>query len=449
LWLQTFTEDAWGPAQCRWAIDGGMLEPAVLIRLSKTLLIGPGERADVVIDFSNLAPGTVLTLMNDANAPYPDGDPVTEGTTDRIMQFIVNGEMVKKGFPKTKGDDKSQVPGKLRITPMVKLTDFAGATNITPDVTRQLTLNEVMGMNEEGEETGPLMVLLNNSRYEEIPDMPEMFGTPTEKPLEGTTEKWQLINTTVDAHPMHMHLVQFQLVSRQNFDTLTYMPVYRSSFDGGKYKPATGPPNPYDEINDDGAVGGNPAISEYLDDAIPANPNERGWKDVIVAYPGQVTTYMVRLAPTDLPLNAGKSKLLYSFDPSKGPGYVWHCHIVEHEDNDMMRPLNVQPSPVRSSTKSEQLIAENIVIDGYVLEQNAPNPFSTETEIKFSIPNDAHVRLTLYNSIGAEVKTLISAEAPAGNHTVRLSSDNLANGLYFYQLKAGLFTSTKTLIINR
>ena len=449
MWLQNLATGAMGPAITQVGTDGGMLDTPVKLNpsLGKKLLMGNGERADVIIDFSNLAPGTVLTLMNDANAPYPDGDPVEEGTTDRIMQFVVNGQMVKKSNPTKPGTDKSLVPNNLRNSPLVKLTDFAGHVKVKPDVIRQLTLNEVTGPE------GPLMVLLNNSRYEE---MPGMFGAVTEKPVEGTTEKWQLINMTMDAHPMHMHLVQFQLLGRQNFDDMEYMDDYMNSFTGvnggmpGMYMGGEGPPFLYNVKNSDGAIGGNLPVSSYLQGAvIPAEPNERGWKDVIIAYPGQVTTYMVRFAPTDMPTWVPKFFLRYDFDPSIGPGYVWHCHIVEHEDNDMMRPLNVQPNPSRMYYKEAPALADNIISREFSLEQNVPNPFRTETEIRFRIPEDSHVQLKLYNYMGAEVKTLIDANAPAGNQTVKLYTDNLPSGTYFYRLNAGDFTSTKKLIISK
>ncbi len=460
LWLKNMTEGKSAPAIVQVGTDGGLLDGPVRIdpALGQKLLMGPGERADVVIDFTNLAPGTVLTLMNDANAPYPDGDPVAEGFTDRIMQFIVNGKMADNKIPDKVGKDKSLVLPVLRSKPLIRLTNFAGKTNITPDVKRQLTLNEVQGPG------GPLMVLLNNSRYEEIPDMPDMFGAPTEKPVEGTTEMWQLINTTMDAHPMHMHLVQFQLVNRQKFDIDAYMNDYIAVFEsekGGAYSTmpgmfmgAEGPPFLYDTKNSDGAIGGNLPVTPYLKNypVVPAQPNERGWKDVIKAYPGEITTYMVRFAPTDLPLAFNRSKLVYSFDPSKGPGYVWHCHIVEHEDNDMMRPLNVQANPTRQSllfASSKAAPVENNLLDGFTLGQNSPNPFSSETEIRFSIPYDCHVQLKLFTLAGVEVSTLIDADALAGEQIARISAGNLSNGMYIYQLKAGLFMSTRTLIINR
>jgi spore coat protein A len=459
VWLQNLATGAMGPAIAQIGTDGGLLEtPAILDPArGKKLLMGPGERFDVVIDFSKIAPGTVLTLMNDANAPYPDGDPVEVGTTDRIMQFMVNGRMVNNQFPRIPGRDKSLVPSNLRILPMVKLTDFAGKLNVKPDVTRQLTLNEVAS------ETGPLMVLLNNSRFEEMPEM-GMFGAVTEKPVEGNTEKWQLINMTMDAHPMHMHLVQFQLVGRQDFDMDGYMGKYMKSFSGvnggqpgmlNMYMGAEGPPLKYEVKNDDGAVGGNPAVTPYLQGpVIPAEPNERGWKDVIKAYPNQVTTYIVRFAPTSLPTWTPKILLRYGFDPSKGPGYVWHCHIVEHEDNDMMRPMNVIASPYR--LKSGQLgnelnsTPEKVVAEGFALYQNSPNPFTTSTEIRFTLGKDCHVELALFNSMGKKVKTLINADAPAGDHIATLYSDNnLPSGVYFYQLKAGSFVDTKKLVLTK
>jgi spore coat protein A, manganese oxidase len=451
IWLENLATGAIGPAIIQVGTDGGLLDkPAVIDpAMGKKLLMGPGERFDVIIDFSKVTPGTVLTLMNDANAPYPDGDPVEPGTTDRIMQFVVNGQMVSKSTPSLAGTDKSQVPSKLRVLPMIKLTDFAGNVKSKPDVIRQLTLNEVASDN------GPIMVLLNNSRYEEMAGMPEMFGALTEKPVEGNTEKWQLINLTMDAHPMHMHLVQFQLVSRQKFDAESYMYDYMNSFTGinggmaGMYMGAEGPPFAYDIKNSDGAVGGNIAVSSYLQgNPIPAEPNERGWKDVIKSYPGEVTTYMVRFAPTELPLGIPKLLARYSFDPSKGPGYVWHCHIVEHEDNDMMRPMNVSPNPSRGIISAYQNLSDNNLIAGFDLSQNSPNPFSTSTAIMYTVPYDTHVTIKLYNVIGVEVRTLVDVNTSAGTQSLVLTSAGLNKGLYYYQMKAGLFSQTRVLIIN-
>lgn len=464
VWLKNLATSAVGPAITQIGTDGGLLDAPATIPAGQALLLGCGERADVIIDFSNFAPGTVLTLMNDANTPYPNGDPVDIGTTDRIMQFVVNGKMIDGKDHDRRGTDMSMVPAKLRSNPLVKLTDFAGRAIVKPVLARQLTLNEVMG------DGGPVMVLLNNSHFEEMPEMPEMFGAVTEKPVEGTTEKWQLINLTMDAHPMHMHLVQFQLVSRQDFNADLegvvpggYLYDYMAALESKNKMGGGGPPNDYDAPNSDGAVGGNLPISGYLrGEVIPAKANEKGWKDVIVAYPGQIMTYMVRFAPTDLPVSTPRPFSRFGFDPSKGPGYVWHCHIIEHEDNDMMRPMNVQPNPFRpsgpdpviadykiSSISDQNIAGNNTTSEGFALEQNFPNPFSTETEIKFRIPEDSHVQLKLFNYMGAEVKTLIDSNAPAGNQTVKLYNDNLPGGIYYYQIKTGNFSSTKKLIIIR
>ncbi len=453
LWLQDLDANKPGPSLIQIGTDGGMLDSPVTIDpvAGKTLLLGPGERADIIIDFSAMAPGTVLTLMNDANTPFPDGDPVQAGTTDRIMQFVVNGEMISRLKSDLPGTDRSTVPENLRTGSLTKLTDFKGGINSEPDLVRQLTLNEVMSDN------GPLMVLINNSRFEEMPGMMGMFVEVTEKPVEGTVEKWQLINMTMDAHPMHMHLVQFQLVSRQKFHEMHYMHNYMMSFTGvnggmeGMYMGGEGPPFEYDVKNSDGAVGGNPSVSGYLDGPVKMpEANERGWKDVIIAYPGEVTTYLVRYAPTNLPVKWPKQLSLYPFDPSSGPGYVWHCHIVEHEDNDMMRPLNLEANPSRGKFKNylENRDEKNTtLIDGFSLEQNSPNPFRSETEIRFAIPYDCHVELTLFNSAGFSIKKLIDAEAMGGNHVVRLSADGLPPGIYFYRLKAGEFISTRKLVV--
>ena len=456
MWLKNLVTGANGPALTQVGTDGGMLDSPVVIdpSLGKTLLMAPGERADIIIDFSKFANQT-LTLMNDANAPYPMGDEVAQGFTDRIMQFVVNGDMVSNVYPKKVGPDLSAVPNRLRLTPIVKFTDFAGKLNTKPDVIRQLTLNEVMNDDE------PVMVLVNNSRYEPVenmpgmPDMSPMFGDVTEKPVEGTTEKWQIVNLTMDAHPMHLHLVEFQLVSRQNFDEMRYEEDYKDSFTGvnggmaGMYMGAEGPPFKYDVKNSDGAIGGNLPVTPYLLGApIPADPNERGWKDVIKSYPGQITTYMVRFAPQELPIWWPKALSRFSFDPSIGPGYVWHCHIVEHEDNDMMRPMDIQPNPSRKYFKSTEIASTAITqAEGFSLGQNSPNPFNNETEIIFNVPEDCHVQLILYNLQGTKIQTLIDADAPAGNHKVMVSADKLSSGTYLYELKAGSFVETKKMIV--
>jgi FtsP/CotA-like multicopper oxidase with cupredoxin domain len=193
----------------------------------------------------------------------------------------------------------------------------------------------------------------------------------SELPSEGETEIWEIVNLTADAHPIHLHLVQFQLMNRQSFDTKKYNAAYAAAFPGGGYDlmtglpypagvfiPGFGPPLDYNTGNTR-ALGGNVDIAAkdakgrflYLKGgAAPPLPQEAGWKDTITAYPGQVTRIAVRFAPTDLPANTPAVNAFFPFDPNGGHGYVWHCHIVDHEDNEMMRPDLVMPNASATRT---------------------------------------------------------------------------------------------------
>jgi FtsP/CotA-like multicopper oxidase with cupredoxin domain len=247
---------------------------------------------------------------------------------------------------------------------------------VTVAKTRALTLNEVLNppstaidpvtgvlTNYPG---GPFEILVNNTKWSgestrTFNDFTPITvnGTTTsfsEMPMEGDTEVWEIINTTADAHPIHMHLVQFQLMSRQNYNTNKYIKAYNAAFPAKAFTPAFGPPLNYNPSTTSGnKYGGNPDVTPYLQG--PVNPplaNEAGWKDTVIAYPGQVTKFVVRWAPDSLPVNTPAAQLHFPFDPSAtDPGsglafqynYVWHCHIIDHEDNEMMRPDVVQLNP--------------------------------------------------------------------------------------------------------
>ena len=183
--------------------------------------------------------------------------------------------------------------------------------------------------------------------------------TTTEDLTIGSTEVWEIINLTMDTHPMHLHLFQYQLLDRQAFDAMAYEFAY------GMPMPGMGPPNPYSELSATTGfkLGGNPDVTPYLL-GVPSgpDPNEVGWKDTFRMNPGEVTHVLVRAAPQDAdalaaaqlpPVAVGPGVNLFPFEPwtpmggtdtfgnPGGPGYVWHCHIVDHEDNEMMRPLQV------------------------------------------------------------------------------------------------------------
>lgn len=338
-----------GPPLWQIGTDGGYLDKPVKIDPNapkgqlQRLVLMPGERADVIIDFAGYQ-GQTLILRNIANHPYPKGAPPAGATLGQIVQFRVGPGPVSDASY----DPASLIP--LR-PPMVRLVDpVAGklAAGVVAHKVRQLTLNEVMGPG------GPLEVLVNNTKWSgkrgdgtiRNDFTPVTVGGVTEYyselPAEGETEIWEIINLTADAHPIHTHLTQFQLINRQNFNVSKYNAAYAAAFPGGVYIPAYGPPLDYNSGNPR-ALGGNPDITPFLQGPIrPPNPNEAGWKDTVIMYPGQVTRIAVRFAPMDKPVN--DPNLYYPFDPNAGGhGFVWHCHIVDHEDNEMMRPYAVQP----------------------------------------------------------------------------------------------------------
>ena len=223
--------------------DLGLLPAPVAL---KSLLLAPGERADLVMDFSRHA-GENIVLSNDSLT---------------VMQFRV---------AKAAADDKSQLPSSLR--PVSKLAESDAIK------TRVLTLGEADDMGGN-----PKAMLLNNAHW----DMPV-----TEDPTLGSTEIWTLLNFTDDSHPIHLHMVRFQILDRRSFEPEAY-------YHGGKI--------------------------QYIGEAIPPAANESGWKDTVQAHPGMATRIIAR------------------FDGYPGR-YVWHCHILEHEDNEMMRPYDVIARP--------------------------------------------------------------------------------------------------------
>lgn len=334
--MRLVTEDSGMPGPTLWQIgsDGGLLDGPVALSSSEEeglrLTIAPGERADVIVDFAGSG-GQNLLLVNDANEPFPDGDP-TEPNAGVIMQFRV-------GMSVTGGGDPSLDPA---VTPSLRTTPIERFP--APPVTRALTLNENMG------EGGPLEMFVNNTMW---------AMAPTENIRVGDTEVWEIINLTADTHPMHLHLFQFQLLNRQAFDVEGYLSVY------GMPEPGMGPPLPYEPPSAASGfkVGGNPDVTPFLSGApSPPDPNETGWKDTFRMNPGEVTRILVRAAPQDAaaraaaampPLAVEPGVNLFEFEPwtpmgqvdafgyPGGPGYVWHCHIIDHEDNEMMRQLMV------------------------------------------------------------------------------------------------------------
>lgn len=268
--------------------DGGLLNAPV--RLNR-LVICPGERADIVLDFAGLPAGSRIVLRNSAPVPYPDGPvSVRRGGVPLpdIMQFTVASQT---GYT-------VPLPASLRPQPLTSLRDKPTAA------TRSMTLVEVVDASGI-----PVMALLNN----------RMFGSPDITAVKSDTlEQWELINTTVDAHPIHLHFTQFQVLNRQRFDADAYLA-------------ATGYTNPVSGLVVPGQGNAVPVDPFLIGRPKNAPAGEQGWKDTVVALPGEVTRIRVPFgaaAAGGAPLAIGES--------FKGE-YVWHCHVLEHEDNDMMQ----------------------------------------------------------------------------------------------------------------
>ena len=302
-----------GPAFIQIGTDGGYLAAPVVLNdptnpSSPRLVFAPGERADVVIDFSAYASQNLL-LKNTAKAPFPRGVAANGRTVGQIMLFRVGPGPVT---------DNSAVPASLTTIP----------TLVQDGPKRALTLNEVMAMG------GPLEILLNNTKW---------MANITEIPSEGSTEVWEIINLTADTHPIHLHLTQFQLLNRHKFNLKKYWAAYDGAFGALGYLPAVGPPYAYGTWPQNPVLGGNPDVTPFLQGKpMPPDPNEMGWKDTFRMNPREVTRVLVRFAPQDTPVSTIAQ---FPFDPSTGPGYVWHCHILDHEDNEMMRPYLVEALP--------------------------------------------------------------------------------------------------------
>ena len=356
-----------GPPMWVIATDGGYLDAPVKLdpALGQKLLVMPGERYEVIIDFAdttnNPNPSGTYLLRNIARTPYPKGENPNGATLGQILQFRVQpraaGAVVDASFNPASGGALRGGTG--QGSAMVRLaapTTGTLGSGVTVQKTRQLTLNEVIGAG------GPLEILVNNTKWNgmrfdsEVQEKVQIPGYAadgfgnyvSERPMEGETEVWEIVNLTADAHPIHLHLVQFQLLNRQNYNVNRYTKAYEAAFPGGVFIPAYGPPKAYDFYADPprSIYGGNPDITPYLQGPVrPPLPQEAGWKDTVVMYPGQVTRIVVRWAPTTLAANTPPASASFAFDPG-GSDYVWHCHILDHEDNEMMRPTRVTPHTV-------------------------------------------------------------------------------------------------------
>ncbi|MBX6342390.1 MAG: multicopper oxidase domain-containing protein, partial [Thermomicrobiaceae bacterium] len=248
-----------------WQIgsDGGFLPAPVELG---QLLMGPAERADVIVDFTGVPPGTRLYLINEGpDEPFAGGRPLEEFEPSDPHS---TGQVLELQVVPLASTDASTPPARLTL-PAFRPLGPAGTT-------RRVSLNEATSSTFEDAPIAAFLGTLDGSG-----STPLDWDDPiTENPALGATEIWEIHNFTADAHPIHIHEVQFQVVNRE-------------------------------KLPEEGGARRGP------------EPWETGDKDTAIAYPGEITRVNARF---DL---AGR--------------YAWHCHILEHEDNEMMRPYRIGP----------------------------------------------------------------------------------------------------------
>jgi spore coat protein A len=263
-----------------WQIgnEGGFLEAPVDLTAdnSNQLLMGLAERADLIVDFTNVPVGRHVLGNIGPDEPFGGGEPPDDfdvadpETTGQIMAFNVGPAIAP---------DPTTPPRFLVLPAITPLP--------APTATRPLALLEMASEFWDG----PAEAMLGIVDGSGTPLNKTWADPVSENPNVGATETWEFYNFTADAHPMHVHEIAFEVVNRQ---------ALVSNEEGETVPPA-----------------------RLVGDPRPPEAWESGFKDTVIAYPGEVT------------------RLRAKFD---NPGqYVWHCHIVEHEDNEMMRPYRIGP----------------------------------------------------------------------------------------------------------
>jgi spore coat protein A len=302
-----------GPSFVQIGTEGGFLPMPVLVNAPGTtqLLLAPAERADLIVDFRDVPAGSTLILYNDAGAPFPDGEELVDHgspenpspapgfgpNTRTLLQFRVKARV---GV----ADPPISLPADLHPTDPFLVRQVPGVpTNIPHGVrVRHLTLNETV------DEFGRLIQFLGTNHAMNGDFGRAYMDTPTEVIAAGETEVWVIANLTGDTHPIHFHLVNAQVLSRQEFD-----------------------PDLYE--------GGEPSVCGK---AIAPDRNELGWKETVRMNPDQVTRVLMKFDLPTVPFTVPNSPRLRHDYGIRGAEYVWHCHILEHEEHDMMRPLVIE-----------------------------------------------------------------------------------------------------------
>jgi FtsP/CotA-like multicopper oxidase with cupredoxin domain len=274
-----------------WVIgnDGGLLDAPVA---TTSVRVAPAERVDLLVDFSALDPGDTVVLRN--NEPVPGQAAILGAVTmPHFCRFRVAGSAGFRGpVPLTLRGGPGQPP---RLPPIP-----------VPRRVRNLTISQPFDLRFP-----PSMMSLNNLMFE---------SDDIEMPRQGTVEQWNLIDVTPDPHPIHIHLVNFRVLGRQPIDTNAYTRRYPQPGVGTKW---------------------NPPAEEFVTGPLrPAQPWESGWKDTVRTDGNTITRIIIRF-PTADELGFDPDETFPGMSmPGRGmrelQGYVWHCHLLDHEDHDMM-----------------------------------------------------------------------------------------------------------------
>jgi len=266
-----------------WAIgnEGGFLSaPVNLTELNGgKLLMALAERADLIVDFSRVPVGRHVLRNVGPDEPFGGGEPDDDFDS---ADPTSTGQILEFRVGRRRSADRSTPPRFLELPPIEHLGTGAP---------RPLALVEEMSMHFDDAPAAAMLGTVSGDPTSGAAWMPAMWSDDiTENPAVGDTEIWEFYNATADAHPMHIHETFFEVVDRQAIE-----------------------------------VDGESRTVRIAPDSTPRPPEpwELGWKDTVTSYPGQVTRVKLRFEV------AGQ--------------YVWHCHIVSHEDNEMMRPYRVGP----------------------------------------------------------------------------------------------------------
>ena len=322
----------------------GQTDPS---QVQASLIVASAERPDLIVDFSHYA-GKNIILYNDAPAPFPSGD-------DRNDYFpgyntVSGGPGTGIGNPVNATTKPGYGPNS-RVLMRFKVVPATGAADLPLNINTSTSMpgldpffidpavlktgvpvppgysnaTRFKSLNEYHDEFGRLIQVLGDaaqqygspyfgsatySDYVSSPGItgPATIGSTEEDVTAGSTEVWEIFNTTADVHPMHFHLVNVQVINRQLFDV------------------------------------GNLAFNSFTGAVIPPFDNELGWKETVPMYPGTVTRVIMKFDLSQAQITTSKGKVIPT-PPSPRTGgaeYVWHCHILEHEEHDMMHSLVVK-----------------------------------------------------------------------------------------------------------